>query len=149
MRFSGQLVPLLFLFPIGEQTNPGALLAKDAATVDFAHKGELGQMLWFAVNVPTNVQNQSLVIKVGDDRRYCRAVNPTDAFKHKHPGRHSGAGIARTDNSTGLTVFNQVESDTYGRVFFLPDGIGRRVAHPDNFTGVLNTNIQPLDGMLA
>ena len=63
-------------------------------------------------------------------------------FQDEHSGSHRGARVAGTDDCCGSSRLDQIKSDSDGGILFFTNGVGCGIVHADNFTGMMDINVE-------
>ena len=76
------------------QTHPGRIHTEDRLRVERAHDGELHELVWLALHVGADIEDQGMTLFLG---HHCGQSRPVDAVDHPEGGLGSdpgGAGVA-------------------------------------------------------
>ena len=143
--FTHQIIALHFFFADGKQRDARALRSPDGAVINFAHDGELLDLLGLGIDVGADVQNDGdLFLHVGKSRSQRRAIDGGERAEHKARDGHDRSSVAHADQRFGVALFDQAGRDMRRTFLLAPEGVGRRIGHGDHFGGV-----DHLDGQAA
>ncbi len=142
-RFAGEVVALGFFFADGEQANAGLVDFENRARVDFAHHGELGQVVRLAVDVGAYIeQDAGIAGGTGHGGGQRGTVDTGQRAQHHFGGGHGSAGIAGSDEAGSLAFADQLEADAHGAVLLAADGVRGLLLHADALGGIVDDDGQ-------
>ncbi len=141
--FASQFVALALFFANREQSHARTPRAKHAAAINFAHHGELFEIVRLAIDVRADVEQDGNRAHRGREYRRQRGTIDAGNSTQHHFGRgHGGARVARGDESGSLTVAHQPQAHTQRGIALGAHRLHSFVVHGDDFAGVSYFNGQ-------
>ena len=130
--FADEVVALHFFFADGKQSDARALGAPDGAVVDFAHHGELLDLLGLGIHVGADVENdRNFLFHVGKCGGERGTIHGGERAEDEAGDRHHRTGIAHADERFGFAVTHQARGDMHRAFLLSAKSLRRRIAHGD------------------
>ena len=133
----GEGVSLAVLLADGEEADAGMGDVQDVAGIHVAHDGELEEVVWVAIDVGANVeQDGGDSERCGQDGGEAWAMNSSEHSQNHFGCGHGCAGVPGGEETGGGAFADHAQPDAHGGVSFGADGLGGLVFHADPLGGV-------------